>query len=109
MAKKPGTKSTIAEYRPMVSDKPLVFDLKNVIDVILMMERHERTAKFSRYVKSKDLKVELPRETVNAVKEFVAKDPELSKDRIGVKVRNPKKAEVEAEVESVARGPYRCF
>ncbi|MBG0794454.1 hypothetical protein IYY11_13935 [Methylocystis sp. H62] len=42
MAKIPGTGSKVAEFRPMTTKKPLSFDLRNVIDVIMMMERQRK-------------------------------------------------------------------
>lgn len=74
----------------MRGNNPLEFELNNLIKIINMLDKHGKLEAFSRYAKKNDLKLLLPKETVNYTKHFVAKDEALCTDPIGKKIIRPK-------------------
>ncbi|MGD9659154.1 MAG: hypothetical protein AB7U61_16220 [Methylocystis sp.] len=115
MTRKPAPKIKNASFVPMKSKRPLPFQLKDLIDVVQMMEKYGQLEKFTRYVKRNGLTISLPRETVNCVKEFVANDEDLRADRVGKKIIVPKKkpraaiagVAFEASLRPAKRDPYK--
>lgn len=115
MAKKPAPRISAASFVPMKGKTPLPFQLSDLIDVVRMMEKHGQLEKFTRFVKRNHLTVSVPPETVNSVKEFVAKDEDLRADRVGKKVIVPKKkpreaiagVALEATFKPAKRDPYK--
>jgi hypothetical protein len=74
----------------MRGDKPIDFELTNLIKVISMLDKHGKLEAFTRYAKKNNLKVLLPKDSVNYTKQFVAKDALLCTDPIGKKIIRPK-------------------
>lgn len=110
MTNKNSSTST-ADYTPMKGSKELQFQLKDIVDIVMMLHEHDNLGEFTRFAKKNNLIVTVGSTTVNHVKEFVARREGLRSNKIGKKILNPKKTpqiEVLASLTQVKkRDPYK--
>jgi hypothetical protein len=88
MAKKLEAKKT--EPVLMADGKSVNIQLHDLIKIFSMMNEYGQLAKLAARAKRQNLIISAPSKTVNSVKEFVAEDPEMSRDPTGKKVLRPK-------------------
>lgn len=91
MARQPKPKDEIPAMTRMRGDKPASIKFEDLINILAMVRGQRRQSQLIDAVKSANLEVIVPVDTVNAVKEFVAKHPKLSAHPIGQQVLNAPK------------------